>query len=321
MTDAAAQLRRLLDLIPRCADDQPHRIDEVAREAGTDPRTLLRDLRALSERFDDPGGFVEGVQIFVEADRFQVRSDHFLRPMRLTVAELGALELGLSLLAMERPPEEHAAIAGARERLRAALAVVPDDPPDGDLFHAGLPESADPRVLATIRSAIHDSRRVRIRYRKAGAGAGEDRTVPPLGVVHNRGRWYLVAMVDDAEQFRVYRLDRVEEAEVTAESFAPPEGFSLDAVLPEGPMFLGSPGDAVRIRYMARIARWIAEREGVNPAADGTVTVEHPLADLEWAVAHVLQYGPEAVVVEPEAVREEIRKKLREVTGDREETA
>jgi predicted DNA-binding transcriptional regulator YafY len=38
--------------------------------------------------------------------------------------------------------------------------------------------------------------------------------------------------------------------------------------------------------------------------------VEHPLADTDWAVRHVLQYGPDAEVLEPAAVREEIVRRL-----------
>jgi predicted DNA-binding transcriptional regulator YafY len=66
----------------------------------------------------------------------------------------------------------------------------------------------------------------------------------------------------------------------------------------------------MRVRYSPRIARWIAEREGVEPDADGSLTLEHPLLDVQWGVRHVLQYGPDAEVVEPADVREEIARRL-----------
>src|SRR5687767_15053199 len=96
--NAAAQLRRLLQLIPEIADGKPHRIDNLAERLGVDRQTMLRDLNALADRFDDPGGFVEGVQIFLDEDSISLMTDHFRRPMRLTLSELGALELGLALL-------------------------------------------------------------------------------------------------------------------------------------------------------------------------------------------------------------------------------
>jgi predicted DNA-binding transcriptional regulator YafY len=59
----------------------------------------------------------------------------------------------------------------------------------------------------------------------------------------------------------------------------------------------------MRVRYSPRIARWIAEREGRELEPDGSLTMEHPLADIQWGVRHVLQYGPDAEVLEPADVR------------------
>jgi predicted DNA-binding transcriptional regulator YafY len=38
--------------------------------------------------------------------------------------------------------------------------------------------------------------------------------------------------------------------------------------------------------------------------------VEHPLADMDWAVRHVLQYGPDVDVLEPVEVREKVCERL-----------
>src|SRR5688572_26244399 len=127
METAAAQLRRILQVIPTLADDQDHPIGEVARLAGVDRKTIVRDLRSVAERFDDPGGFVEGVSILIDPECVSVRTSHFHRPMRLTRRELAALELGLAMLRGERPPDEHRAIDSARARLDAVVADLPED--------------------------------------------------------------------------------------------------------------------------------------------------------------------------------------------------
>ena len=69
------------------------------------------------------------------------------------------------------------------------------------------------------------------------------------------------------------------------------------------------------VHYSPRIARWIAEREGVELEADGSLTMEHPLADVQWGVRHVLQYGPDAEVLEPAEVREEVARRLATLVG------
>ncbi|HEU4761383.1 MAG TPA: hypothetical protein VFS74_03620, partial [Gemmatimonadales bacterium] len=83
MSDTTAdKLRRILLLIPRLSDDKPHDINEVADILGVDRATLLADIRSLAHRFDDPGGFVEALNITIEEQRVSVRTSHFLRPMR-----------------------------------------------------------------------------------------------------------------------------------------------------------------------------------------------------------------------------------------------
>ena len=66
----------------------------------------------------------------------------------------------------------------------------------------------------------------------------------------------------------------------------------------------------MRVRYSPRIARWIAEREALALDADGSLTMEHPLADVQWGVRHVLQYGPDAEVLEPAELRDEVVRRL-----------
>ncbi len=314
--NAAAQLRRVLHLVPLLADDCDHPIDEVAASVGMDRKTLLGDLRSLAERFDDPGGFVEGVSIFIDQDRVSVRSSHFLRPMRLTRPELAALELGLAMLRAERPPEEQAPIDRARVRLAAVLAATPDDeaPPETRAADSGYPFRDDAGRRRVIRDAIRGRRKVRIGYQKATQLAPAARVVCPYSLVLARGMWYLVAHCVDGEGLRFFRMDRITDADLTDESFTMPSEVTVGELVSDARLFQAEDAEPLVIRYSPQIARWIAEREGVPPAADGSVTVEHPLADADWAVRHVLQYGPDAEVVSPEIVRRAVRERLRRMT-------
>jgi len=310
---ASQQLQRILHLIPALADDRPHLVADVAEQAGVDRETLLLDLRSLADRFDDPGGFVEGVQIFLGAEQVEVRSDHFLRPMRLTLPELCALEIGLAMLRGERPPEEVAAIERARARLREVIARLPGQDVQEREFAAELGGAVDLDLLSALRRAVRERRRVAFRYHKSGAEAPARRIAAPLAVVHAEWSWYLVAMADGATGLRFFRLDRMDELEATDDAFEPPPEFSLDEVLRQRRMLAAEGAPTLRVRYGPRVARWVAEREGRAVDADGSITVEHPLADPHWALRHVLQYGPDAEVLAPAEVRAAVAEGLREV--------
>jgi predicted DNA-binding transcriptional regulator YafY len=86
-------------------------------------------------------------------------------------------------------------------------------------------------------------------------------------------------------------------------------------VIGDGKAFQTSSAATLTVRYSPRIARWIAEREGKPLAEDGSLTMEHPLADTDWAVRHVLQYGPDATVLAPAEVREAVVKRLTGMAG------
>jgi len=106
-------------------------------------------------------------------------------------------------------------------------------------------------------------------------------------------------------------LDRIESAEILPVSYSLPKGFSLDEELCGTKVLSPTPVDEVmRVRYSPRIARWIAERERREQDVDGSVTLEHPMLDIDWAVRYVLQYGAEAEVVSPSRVREAICRQL-----------
>ena len=307
---ASEQLRRILHLIPALADGEPHKIQDLVWDVGLDRSTMLHDLESITERFDVPGGFVDGLQVFLDADTISIVPNHFLRPMRLTKGELCALELGLAMLKSERPPEEHRAIATARYRLEEVIAKLPDEEIASDLRYATLAAAGDLEHLRRLRESLRQRRRVRLRYRKAVEEKASLRIICPYAIVFASGMWYAVARDERADSIRIFRLDRIEAVEQLEAKYEPPGDDVVESILRDGKAFQAAGTGTLRVRYSARIARWIAEREGKTVAEDGTLVVEHPLADPEWAVRHLLQYGPEVEVLEPEAIRVELLARL-----------
>jgi proteasome accessory factor C len=313
--NATAQLHRILHLIPHLADGELHPLAEVAEKARVTEATVLRDLQSISERFEAPGGFVEGLQIYIAPEGVSVYSNHLLRPMRLTRGELCALELGLTMLRRERTPEEHRAIDGALGRLREAIVRLPvDDAGDAVTASAPVPPGRLEHLRA-FRQAQREHRKVRLRYRGGGDREPSQRVVCPYAIAFASGMWYTVAHCESSDGVRFFRLDRVEDVQLLDARFPPATQASVEEIVRQGRAFRGDGTGTLTLRYSARIARWIAEREGKSLAEDGTLTVEHPLADPDWAVRHVLQYGPDVDVLAPASVREAVLLRLRSMAA------
>jgi predicted DNA-binding transcriptional regulator YafY len=76
-----------------------------------------------------------------------------------------------------------------------------------------LPRTADrSEVLDALRSALVNRRTLRIRYTKRD-GTSDETTAQPLGLVAKAGTWYLIACQQDDNSTRIYRIDRIGEAE------------------------------------------------------------------------------------------------------------
>jgi proteasome accessory factor C len=309
--DAGERLERILRVMPLIVGKEDVPIDEVRSLAGVDALTLLDDLRALTEREDEPGGFVEAVSILFEPDRVSVHSPHFARPTRITLPELCALELGLGVLGAGAAANERAVIDRARARLRKAIVTMPEQAARDDIWYATPADPSIDALITTLRACAKESAKARMVYRRGDSSESTERVVHPYAVLPLRGKWFLVAHDERSAELRFFRVDRIQSVSQLGERFAPPRDFDLDALLAGGRALGSATSERLMIRYSPRIARWIAEREDGESAADGSFTVSHPLADDAWAMRHVLQYGPEAEVIAPDRIRERVISTLR----------
>jgi proteasome accessory factor C len=307
--DASAQLKRVLALTPRFGDGEEHPYTEIAAALDVDAKTIMRDLESFGERFDTPGAFVEGLEVYLGAKSASVRTNHFKRPMRLTVPELHALDLGLAMLRTERPPAEWPAIERARERIKKAVAVLPSEPLPANPYDVST-ETAGVAHLGVIRQALSKHKKLVIAYRGGAATEPTSRTICPYRLLLAGPVWYLIAHCERSSGLRSFRVDRIETAEVSADSCEKPDLSALDAARLSGSKFVSDAPVKLRVRFSATIARWLREREEGTEEADGSFVVEYPLADLDWAVRYVLRYGPEAEILDPPEARAAIRERL-----------
>lgn len=319
MIRADDRLQRLLLAFPLMADEPNLTLDDIAKRIGTTTKVLAKDFASL-ERYDVPAGWIDTVQVMIDDKRASMRSAHFHRPQRLTRPEMLALELGLRMLQHELPVDEREAVVQVRTQLQAMsvrrVSSVTDQREGGALTTerregTTVVESAPEAQLvslAALQVALERHEVVVLEYRRPDEGEPSLRRVRPYALVRADAHVYMVAYCERAGALRIFRLDRVMGVSLTGERFEPPAGFSVQDVLQGGRVFQRDepPGETLVVRYSSRVSRWIAEREQRTLDEQGELVVEYPLADESWAIRHVLQYGPDAVIVQPEALRHRV---------------
>jgi proteasome accessory factor C len=314
---AREQVSRLLALVPYLQGRGEVSVEEAARAFGVTPRTIHRDLDVLL--FCGLPGLGMGDLIDVDFDALEgegvirlSNADYLTRPLRLDSSEAAALMVALRALREGSGEEERDVVDRALDKIAAAAGDAATAAAQVDVR---LPEAVvTARGLRTdLERAVAQGRQVRLRYHTPSRDAVTDRVVDPVAVSEARTgageQVYLDAWCHLAQGRRLFRLDRVEAAEVLPAPAEPhPDLAPRD--LAEG---IFAPGDeAVQATVeLSPLARWVAEYHPVDDVREdrrtGVTRVRLRAGDERWLVRLMLRLGGTARVVEPAALAEQVR--------------
>lgn len=168
--------------------------------------------------------------------------------------------------------------------------------------------AVDPERLVTLAGACRDGVRVRFGYSSRRDGSEVvTRTVEPVRMVATARRWYLMAWDVDREDWRTFRLDRMDDVVATGwhvrrRDHPDPVGFVQRAVS-QAPY-----RHQVRVRLHAdagRVRQLIPPQVGeVTDDEAGWCLFVTGGDDLDWIALHLVRLGLEIDVLEPDALRE-----------------
>jgi proteasome accessory factor C len=182
-----------------------------------------------------------------------------------------------------------------------------------------FPAIAARRPGAAFQSAASGTlqrKQLRIRYHSRGSDQTTERTVSPQRVTHYRESWYVDAWDEGKQEFRSFAIDRIEKAEVLSQRARDFSEAELDAHFASAyGIFSGKADKVAVLRFTAERARWVADEEWhpqqvTGYLHDGRYEMRIPYYDSRELVMDVLRHGSHVEVVEPAALREEVRRQL-----------
>lgn len=134
---------------------------------------------------------------------------------------------------------------------------------------------------------------------------GRRRTVQPLGILHQRGHWYLVGLEAGAQ--RSYRMDKASNISSIGDpgAFDRPKHFSLRGAIPAEPWAIGEEDLIARVVFDPDAAWWARRQLGdrVEDAQDGSIMATIPVANVDAFIGWLLSFEDKAEVLEPEELR------------------
>jgi len=321
VSGARDQVGRLLALVPYIQSREEVSVEQAAADFGVRPEQIVKDLNVLW--FCGLPGLGMGDLIDVDMDALDgdgvirvSNADYLSRPLRLGSTEASALIVALRALREASDDAVRPIVDRTLGKLEAAAG-------DGAALAARVdiqvgsaaPEVA--RLRATLENAVRTGRQVRLGYYVPARDQATERIVDPLRLVQAEGNTYLEAWCRTAEGNRLFRLDRVSEAEVleaavTDHSDEPPRDLSSG-------LFQASPDDTLVTLRLQPQARWVAEYypvESIEEVEDGGLRVTLRAGDRGWLTRLMLRIGGAAEIEDPVELSEVVRRAAQDALGN-----
>ncbi len=209
--------QRLLSLLELLQTRKQWNGRVLSERLGVTHRTLRRDIeriRDMGYRVDATSGPFGG---------YRLTASNSLPPLLFNESEAVAISLSLIAAAASRLVDSAATTQAMaklqqilppvlKERVEALSSYVSPLTPGANAVRAG--------VVGELALACRDHLGVRFRYTKP-SNHTDSRSVEPLALVPARNVWYLLAWDNDRDDWRIFRLDRISDLEITKQRHEP----------------------------------------------------------------------------------------------------
>ena len=275
---------------------------ELAERLEMDVRTVRRYITHLQD-----------VGIPVEANigrhgGYRLRPGFKLPPLIFTEEEATAIILGLLASTWLEIGQSAVAIEGAlakvsrvlpmraRERLEAVTSHLV-------LFSHNQQARPDASLLIDLSGAIHASQRIEIDYRSLHDNVTH-RKVEPYGITGWKGHWYLGGYCCLRQDYRSFRLDRIQQVQILSETFEKAENFDFEAYVKEQ---FNTAGMHMEVEFqgeLSAVQQKIPTLYGTLTETPTGVLLQEQYDDVESMACYLMSLNLPFVIHHPPELRE-----------------
>jgi len=311
-----AKSRRLIELMMAVNRKTRFTVKELADEFSVSTRTMLRDLQELSGM---------GVPLYSQVGAgggYQVLKELSLPPISFTENEALSIFFAChSLRHYNALPFE----ASSTAALRKFFAHLPDDTKNRidemrnrvDFYTPGRQQRTE--YLEELLQASLEKVPVTIEY-GTRVDQTRRRTIQPIGIYAQEGFWFCPAYCYLRNAYRLFRVDRMWSVKLVAAETLPTPVDVREVHLSNWGQHFHSELERVNVRVkltekgieLCQDKSWLFPWQKVQCPENGTDFFEAtvPVSELSFVADYFFSYGAEAVVLEPEDLRKEVKDKL-----------
>ena len=294
-------------------------IERMLEELEVSLATFKRDLEYMRSRLNAPIEWdrMEGGYRYAGGASHQQQ----LPGLWFNASEAYALLMMQTLLKEMQPGLLASHIEPFQARLRALIETgeypIEDVESRVKVLHVGT-RSVPEKYFELVAGALLRKQRLQITYFSRGTGETTQREVSPQQLIHHRGNWYLAAWCHRQDAMRSFALDAIVEAGESGKAAKNLSRSALQEFVGQGyGIFSGDKVQWATLRFSPERARWVSReiwhiRQKARQEPDGHLILEVPFTDPRELVMDILRHGSQAEVLGPKALREAVRRELRE---------
>lgn len=287
---------------------------EIAERFNISLRTVYRDIKTLEEA---------GIPIIGEAGvGYSIMSGYRLPPVMFTREEATSLVVAEKIIKKYTDSSNAENYSSALFKVKAVLKEGEKDYLEdlnstvlilGNNFQSASGNN-DPS-LQLILTAISEKKKLALNYQNAYEDTAVSRTVDPIGVFLQNNNWHLIAFCNLKNDYRDFRLDRIRSQDILSEKINR-EHPSLDVYLQK----ISQQSNLLKIiiRVNKNIAKYIVTQKyyfGFISEKEQREDVEMTFlsASREAFARWFLMIGANARIIEPEGLKEDIKRLISDV--------
>lgn len=284
------QINRLFEIIYILLDKRTVTADELAKKFEVSSRTIYRDIEILSGA---------GIPIYTTKGKgggISLLDNFVLDKSVISKEEQSAIITALT--AMSVLPNIKA--TGITEKLSSLFKYKNNSWIDVDFSDWSITQK---NFFDKLRDSIIEKYAVKLEYINS-QGEISKRIAEPLKLYFKSKSWYLIAYCRKADDYRMFRLTRIRNIEVTNEHF--------EREMCEYKYDSDDENICVNVKMkISKIAEYRVydEFQNVEKTADGDFIVNMSYPENEWLYGYIMSFGEYAEVIEPIYIRDIIKKK------------
>ena len=170
--------------------------------------------------------------------------------------------------------------------------------------------------LEAIEAGIEQSKTARIVYDKAKEQ--KSYLIWPLKIVNYEGFWYLLARLDENEQIRTFRLEKIKEAKLLDKNFSMPDNLKILLDNSVNIWFSDKRDKEIVLKLESSIAGYFKQKKYfscqkiVKTEKDGSIVISTKVGQYEEALHVMMTWLPHIKVIKPPEFKEILSKILKE---------